>query len=402
MRRRHFIQNAVMLSGAAAKVSAKYQAAPANSPNALTNAVQLGNQIVLYQSPYGSIDPVIGPYRSPGRASTGIQGVGPPVRALYRLHQAIGEPVYKTAADRFATYLMNTIYDPPTPYSSIMTIDGHSRHSLSAAWMYGKALSPCFEWFSLMNPNEGAYELKAYALHRWLQRHRRADSYFGVGYPTGKYPDAQFSCDLGEVGTGLMGFYKITGYRPALEDAFGLAKFFLTDYQEGSGKGVWSPRLGVWLVGPWPGSGAEHFTDQQFNTTAWGWSALVVGEFLLRLREHTNDSSLRADIDAKCVSAMRWCFDACQFEDGAHGMFGRDDKWVGQGAAAILLYLQLKGQNAIPPDVEQRYRPKIEKSWRWLLANTARDTYPTDGYIRITGKTSKKPPENLLWMMAWT
>jgi hypothetical protein len=402
MQRRHFLKTAAIISGAASHLRAQRPSTPGNMSQALRNAIEFGNRFVLWQSPYGSVDPVICPYRSPGRASTGIQGIGPPVRALYRLYQATGEATYKAAADRYATYLMNTVYDPPTPLSNIVTIDGQARHSLSSAWMYGKALSPCFEWFSLLNPNEGAYELKAYALYRWLQRHRRPDSYFGVGYPTGKYPDAQFSCDLGEVGTGLMGFYKISRYRPALDDAFGLAKFFLTDYQEGTGNGVWSPKLGVWLVGPWPGGGAEHFTDQQFNTTAWGWSALVAGEFLLRLREHTQDAALRSDIDSKCVSAFRWCMDNCQFEDGAHGMFGLDDKWVGQGAAAILLYLQLKGLNAVPADVDQQYRPKIDKSWRWLLANTAPDTYPADGYVRVTGRTSKKPPENLLWMMAWT
>ncbi len=37
-----------------------------------------------------------------------------------------------------------------------------------------------------------------------------------------------------------------------------------------------------------------------------------------------------------------------------------------------------------------------------MLDHTRPDTYPTDGYIRVTGATTTKPPENLMWMMAWT
>ena len=83
-------------------------------------------------------------------------------------------------------------------------------------------------------------------------------------------------------------------------------------------------------------------------------------------------------------------------------MFGRDDKWVGQTAAAVLLFLELNRRNLFSAKVERDYRPRIEKSWNWLLAHTASDTYPPDGYIRVTGRTSRKPPENLMWMTAWT
>src|ERR1035437_5502812 len=174
-----------------------------STSQALQNAVEFGNRFVLCQSPYGSVDPIVCPYRSPGRLSTGIQGLGPGVRALYKLYQVTNELAYKKAADRYASYVMGIVVPPPTPYSNKFVVDGHSYTSLSAAWMYGKALSPCFEWFHLMNPQEGAFDQKAYAMYEWLQRHRRTDSYFGVGYPAGKYPDALFSCDLGEVGTGL-------------------------------------------------------------------------------------------------------------------------------------------------------------------------------------------------------
>jgi hypothetical protein len=323
-------------------------------------------------------------------------------RALYRLYDATGVSDYKVAADRYAVFLMNTLNSPYEPYTSKIMLDGKQRNLFSSSWMYGKALSPCYEWFCLHNPREDAFELKALAIHGWLQKHRRPDSYFGVGYPQGKIPDAQFSCDLGEVGSGLVGYYLISKRPEALQDALGLAKFFLTDYEPGSGRGIWSPKLGVWLVGPWPGGGAEHFSTQSFSETGWGWSAYIDAEFLLRLRPYVKDEKLRALIDDHCLRALRWCFDVCQFDDGAHGMFGRDDKWVGMGAAALLLYLELKARDLVPADTEAVYRPRVEKSWRWLVDNTRRETFPADGYIRVTGTTSKKPLENLAWLMAWT
>jgi hypothetical protein len=394
--RRGFLQIAAAL-GSSSAVRADGQR------QSLRNAVEIGNRLVVWQGPYGGPDPVKCPYRTPGKFSAySLHGVGPSCRALYRLFDATGVPDYKVAADRYATFLMNTLHEPPPKDVKRLTINGVERVPLSSAWMFGKALSPCYEWFVTHNPREDAYELKAHALYRWLQRHRNPESYFGVGYPCNKYPDAQFSCDLGEVGGGLVGFYNVSGHKPALEDATGLAKYFLTDYQEGTGRGVWSPKLGTWLVGPWPGGGAEHFTGQVYNQTGWGWSCLVAGEFLLALRRHLKDEGTRAAVAARCVSAWRWTIDACQFPDGAHGMFGRDDRWVGMTAVPVLLYAQLKAQGAIPAKIDAAYRPKTEKAWRWLVAHTTRETFPPDGYIQVKGTTSKKPLENLVWLLAWT
>ncbi|MBV9082908.1 MAG: hypothetical protein JOZ62_09545 [Acidobacteriaceae bacterium] len=278
----------------------------------LRNAAELGDKFVLWQSSYGGTDLVKCPYRTPGPFNAyHLHPCGPVSRALYLLHRETGVEAYKSAADRYATYLMNCIHDPVTPYRNTTTLDGKERTLLSSAWMYGKALSPPFEYFRLANPKEDAYDLKAYAIYRWLQRHRRPDSYFGVGYPWGRNSgqDAQFSCDLGEVGEGLIGFYEISQYKPALDDAIGLACFFLTEWEEGSGAGGWSSKLGVWLVGPWPGSGAEHFEGQKFNEVGWGWSAYIDAHYLLRLRPHV-DSRTREDIEEKCVKAFQWCFDA--------------------------------------------------------------------------------------------
>jgi hypothetical protein len=84
------------------------------------------------------------------------------------------------------------------------------------------------------------------------------------------------------------------------------------------------------------------------------------------------------------------------------GMFGRDDKWVGQGAAAVLLYAKLREQDLIPAAIAKEYEPKIRRTWDYLIQRTSERTFPEHGYTRVTGKTTINPPENLLWMMAWT
>ena len=393
-----------MITGALSAPGASEARAQQPQPEWLVNAIHLGDRFVAWQAPYGATDLRKCPHRSPPGTPTiaVVQGIGPQVRALYQLYEKTQDEKYKFAADRYATFVLSTLHDPPTPLTNKTVIKGESVHTNSSAWVYGKALSPCYEWFAKHNPEEDLFDLKAYSIYRWLGRHRRDDSYFGVGYSNGQYEDAQFSCDLGEVGCGLVGFYKTTGHQPSLDDALGLAEYFLTEHEPGSARGVWSSEVGTWLVGPWPGGGAEHFTGQQYDKTGWGWSCLVDGEFLLELRKLSDDASLHERIDNCCVRAFQWCIDHCQFDDGAHGMFGRDDKWVGQTAAAILLYTKLVEQDLVPPEVNRKYRPRIEKSWRWMLGNTGPTTFPPDGYIRVSGSTTTKPSENLMWMMAWT
>jgi hypothetical protein len=376
------------------------------NPQALRNAIDFGDQFVLWQSPYGSTDPVKCPYRSHWIADYfepyNLHCNTPAARALYQLYECTGVEDYKVAADRYATFVMNVIHDPLTPYTNRLTLNGKVHDLFSPAFLYGRALE-CYEMFCRHNPREDAFELKAYAIYRWLHVHRRSEGYFGVGYGVGKMPDWQDACDLAELGGGLMRFYEISHYKPVLDDALGLSKFYLTEWEEGSGRGVWSSRLGGWLDSPWPGSGgAEHFTNQQYNRVTYGWIAYLATLYLLLLRPYVPDTQTRADLEDKCVKAFRWCYDACQFEDGAHGMFGRDDKWVGMTAAAILTYLEVTAANIVPTSVEAAYRPRVEKSWRWLLENTKRDTFPADGYIRVDGTTTKKPRENLFWLMSWT
>ncbi len=371
-------------------------------PRWLANAIEFGNRFVSWQAPYGGPDPARCPYRTGGKfGATHLHTTAPVTRALYRLYEATGTGAYKAAADRYAVFHLNAVRDPYEPYFDEENLTGEWMARLSRSWLYGKALSPCYEYFRRHNPDEDAFDIKAYACYRWMQRFRVAPEagYFHLGYGTAQ---VLASCDLGEAAGGLIGFYKVSKYKPVLDDSIGLAKFFLTEYRNGSTAGVWSSTLGTWLLGTWEGGGGEHTTNQLGNRSGWGWSTFVVGEFLMRLHPHLEDAAMRREIGDKCVRAMRWCFDDCQFADGAVGMFGRDDKWVGMAAAAILMYTGLKSASLLPGDVEAAYLPKVRKSWQWLLDHTGASTWPPDGYIRMDGTTSKRPPENLVWLMAWT
>jgi hypothetical protein len=374
---------------------------PSSSPQA--NAIFLGDKFVDWQASYGGPDPEKCPYRTPGKFDAyHMHGCGPMARALYRLYGATKDERYKAAADRYALFLINALHDPPMPFTNTIDIEGVKRTSLSSSWMYGKALAPCYEEFCKHNPKEDFLQRKALTLYRWLQIHRRDDSYFGVGYPAPNVaPDCQNSCDLGEVGYGLMGYYEISKRTEVLKDAVGLARFFLTDYQEGKGNGIWSPRLRVWLVSPWIAF-AEHQSDQAINRVGWGWSAYIDSDYLLRLRDAIDDQKMQAEIASKCMQALRWSLDVCQFDDGAHGMFGRDDKWVGMTAAAVLLYETLVRHRAISDADNKELGPRVRNSWRWLASHTSPDTFPDAGYVKVTGKTTKSPLENITWMMAWT
>jgi hypothetical protein len=126
--------------------------------------------------------------------------------------------------------------------------------------------------------------------------------YFHLGYGTAQ---VLASCDLGEAAGGLIGFYKISKYKPVLDDSIGLAKFFLTEYRTGSTEGVWSSTLGTWPLGTWEGGGGEHTTNQLGNRSGWGWSTFVVGEFLMRLHPHVEDAALQREIGDKCVRVFR-------------------------------------------------------------------------------------------------
>src|SRR5689334_13482754 len=129
--RRDFLET---VSGAAVigALSSRTSANDQSVASPLENAQFLGDKFVGWQAAYGGPDPAKCPYRTPGKFDAfHMHGCGPMSRALYRLFEATGNENYKTAADRYALFLINALHDPPTPFTNTIEIAGVRRTSLS-------------------------------------------------------------------------------------------------------------------------------------------------------------------------------------------------------------------------------------------------------------------------------
>ena len=95
--------------------------------------------------------------------------------------------------------------------------------------------------------------------------------------------------------------------------------------------------------------------DVYADEAGWGWSSYFVSLFLARLHDcAVRRGAARAAIRERCAASLRWTYDACQWEDGALGMAGRDDKWLGQTALAVLLYLELARRQLLDGETRRR------------------------------------------------
>jgi len=97
---------------------------------------------------------------------------------------------------------------------------------------------------------------------------------------------------------------------------------------------------------------------------------------------------------------MKWQFDACQFDDGACGMSGRDDKWWGMTAGAVLSYLRTRDAGFLSEQDVARYRPKAARARDSLVKQATEETLRSGGYLRVTGKSRPKL-DNQAWLFAW-
>jgi hypothetical protein len=313
-------------------------------------------------------------------------------RALYGAYDVLGDPTYKAAADRYAVFFIACLYDG------------------APAFALGGALEPCCKLYREHNRGEDSLgnlywnRSKAKALFDWLLEWRTDEGcYFRCGYgwrdDQGVMHDDQdvgYSNDLSDVGRGLVGYYQMFKNGTALKHALSLAQYYLNEHEPGSLRGVWSSRLGTWLVGPRHNAGFENIGTHA-DEVGWGWSAYYVLLFLLRLHDCIADPELKAAIRDRCLMSLRWTFDACQFEDGALGMSGRDDKWLGQTAMSVLQYDELARRGLIDAETRRLYYPKVMKALGWLQQWTRPETLPPDGYVPVTGLSRPWPGWNTSW-----
>lgn len=357
----------------------------------------LADHFVSWQNSFGKPDPAKCPFVTPGKLGpTQLHSPTFLASALYNAFAATNEQRYRDAADRYVTYYFSTIRNPAP--------DGSGPNRLSRPWIFGMGLA-AYHDFNKAHPDETALDGKAAAMLDWLRVFRwREGSYFrnGYGSPDGKIPDAANSDDNCHMGRGLMGYFAITKDESVLNDAEGLARYYLAEVEPGTYRGCWSSKLGTWVVGPTNIDKFEHFEGHRSHEIAWGFTSTGAIEYLTKLHPLTRNADLKAGIQKTCTASMKWQFDQCQFEDGACGMHTRDDKWLGMTAGAILSYLRVRDAGFLNRDEESTYGQKARIARDWLIQNTTDASIRSGGYFRITGKSQPRPRENLAWLLAWT
>ena len=341
----------------------------------------LADKFVQWQNPYGRLDPKRCPV-----ADGGVRVISHSFLAisLYRAYRATGEEAYKAAADRYVLFYMGWMREPEHV---------HSAH-------YGLALA-AYRPFRRHNPREKLFDARASSLFDYLLAFRWDEgSYFRNGYPEAGMPDAGNSNDNCEIGRGLVAYYDVTKDPKVLAEAEGLAKYFTTEVKPGTYRGCWSSALGTWAVAPTANDRFEHFQSTPVSETGWGFTSVDAIEYLAELAAVTEQKDLKADVARVCTASMKWQFDACQFDDGACGMSGRDDKWWGMTAGAVLSFLRTRDAGFLSENQVAGYRPKAEKARDSLVKRATDQTLRSGGYLRVTGKSRPKL-DNQAWLFGW-
>jgi hypothetical protein len=357
---------------------------------------ELAERFCKWQSPYGRPSLKQGGWVTPG-PQISTQFHSPPfmAAALYAAYDALGEARYKACADRYVIAYLAAIREP---------LDGMQQdvHRPSYPFMYGMALA-AFGLFREHNQDEDWFDQKADAFVGWLEQFIWDEgSYFRNGYGNGDFGavDCGFSEDNLNIGRGLVAQWERTDDERALNHAIRLAGYYATDLRAGTYDGVWSKDLGTWAISPTTISSFEHFEGRPGCEIGWGFTSAGAVEYLVKVIPHA-PTELAVTLSDRCRQATAWFFDTCQFEDGAVGLGGRDDRWLGMTAGAVLTYLRAREARILGDD-GFRLLPKARQARDWLLANSTDENFDKGGYLPTTAQSEPRPPENLAWMLSWT
>jgi len=317
-------------------------------------------------------------------------------RALYRVYNITNVKKYKASADRYCLYYIDFV-------TGLYVDEGEK-----IAYKMGIALE-CIYLYA--NNNLSMYNKMIERAQPFIQclegLKTAAGCYFRCGYLPGtkgleNVPDVGFSDDLNHVGRGIARYHEMAGDLFTYKGILGLINYYLTDIEEGTMHGIWHPGLGTWAIGPWPDTAFEHMDNTPANAVGWVFSAYGVADFLLDAYEIIEDAGLKKKIANACIRSARWCFENCQFDDGALGMTGRDDKWLGLTATAVMYYIKLKDMELLSKKDDDDLKAGAVKAWDWLVCNTEPGNMPEAGYLKVTGNTKPVPGDNIAWLLAWT
>ena len=389
------------------------QSSGKTSSHYLDKACALADHFVEAQSPFGRLDPDKSPFAKPGAFNCGRMHI-PPILAetMYQVYNATGNKRYLDSADSYTAFVLGAIRNPvgdgqdwylesllgPNPTQARLI---EERDQLARSWGLGMALA-CYADFKSQHPEETCFDSKAEALYQWLQFYRwDHSSGFRVGYARGDFPDNGFTDDLSHVGRGLVKYFLRCNRQVVLDDALTLADYFLTPFQRGSDVGIFSDTLGTWLVGPWPVIGFEHMDNLGADQLGWCFGARDATEWLLELYPLA-DKPIQQRIADCCINSLKWQFEHCQFDDGAIGIFGQDDKWLGMTAGAAHNYLELENLNLLSEDFKTQFTANFSRACDWTIEHSdATFVLENMGYEKATGKTDPYHPENAGWLINW-
>jgi hypothetical protein len=71
-------------------------------------------------------------------------------------------------------------------------------------------------------------------------------------------------------------------------------------------------------------------------------------------------------------------------------------------AGAILSYLRTRDAGFLPEATALKYRRSALAAKDWILSHLTPEMVQTGGYLKVTGDSEPRPPENQAWMLGWT
>lgn len=351
-------------------------------------------------SPGGGIDPDVSLWQAQGRGSAGgdlfprgvdVRYLRFLVEDLYRLALLLERQDYHEVADLQVRFM-----------AGCMRMDHPS-------WAWGNALE-MIGVYHMFGPADRVLQEAARRIVGWL-RERRVQiktpggvifSHFPCGYGLEGVADAGWTNDLSMVGSGLVLAYEVTGDESMLQDAVSFAEYFVQSWRpDALGAdgywhcGTWHEGLGSWVIGPSHYTGFES-TDAHADESSWVFSTMTCTDYLTRLYGHVPDARY---LDC-CVRAAQWTFEACQFEDGAVGMCGRDDRWLGHTGNTLSQVAML--QDLMPAAQLAGLREPARLASRYLNQKLPVAQLDDHGVEWVTHHSSIDPLVNvgMLWASA--
>jgi hypothetical protein len=354
----------------------------------------------------GGIDRAKSRWQKPGRgAATGSEmfpgGIDPRyfkigAEALFRFTKSTGRDEYRRVANDYVTYMARSVAarHPTWAIGNVLELLG-VRHTFNRGVNNDADV-------------EAAKRLVEFARSRAVKV-TTLDGvtfrYFPFGYGIAEYKakDAGWTNDLSMFGSGLVHAYELTNDASFLDDAVSFAEYFVQPWRRDAlGKdgywqcGTWHEKLGSWVIGSSHYSGFES-TDLHADEASWVFSTNTCIDFLTRLHRHRPDERF---VD-RCVRAAEWTFRDCQFDDGAVGMCGRDDKWLGMTGAAVTQVASVTPMLKATDERLIKLRECAQRATRYLAARLHIAKVEDHGVDWVNHKTTTDPLVNvaMLWAM---